>query len=150
MRWHLLSSEPWTAAKKVLSSVGVPPVPVRDPSRRPLAPSVTSVANDKSDNEMIPGAVHRSPGICLTAKENLGKLQLGDLRMEALCDQSSPQMGSLTSAQHVKREGRREGKDEEGCGGILILILTRRIVLAGRPCTLLTIGQGSHPRVRFL
>ena len=38
----------------------------------PLAPSVasvTSVANDKGDNEMILGNVHRSPGICLIAEE---------------------------------------------------------------------------------
>ena len=66
--------EPWAAAKKKLSvSVAVPPAPVRVPSQRPLAPSVasaTSVANDKDDNEMIQGAVHRSPGICLTAEEN--------------------------------------------------------------------------------
>ena len=53
--------------------VEVPPAFVRVPSQRPLAPSVasvTSVTNDKVDNEMILGAVHRSPGICLTAKEN--------------------------------------------------------------------------------
>ena len=46
--------------------MAVPPAPVWVPSERPLAPSVTSVesvANDKSDNEMILGAVHRSPGI---------------------------------------------------------------------------------------
>ena len=36
--------------------------------------------NDKGDNGMIPGAVHRSPGICLTAEENPGKLQLGGCR----------------------------------------------------------------------
>ena len=47
---------------------------VRVPDQRPLAPSVTSVTNDKGDNEMILGAVHRSPGICLTAEEN-SKLQ---------------------------------------------------------------------------
>ena len=35
--------------------------------------SVTSVANDKGDNEMVTGAVHRSPGICLTTEENPGK-----------------------------------------------------------------------------
>ena len=29
--------------------------------------------NDEGDNEMIPGAVHRSPGIYLTAKKNSGK-----------------------------------------------------------------------------
>ena len=58
--------------KKLPVSVAVPPAPARVPSQRPLAPSVasvTSVANDKSDNEMILGAVHRSPDICLTAEE---------------------------------------------------------------------------------
>ena len=58
---------------------GLPPV--RVPSQRPLAPSVasvTSVANDKDDDEMIQGAVHRSPDICLTTEEYPGKLQLGD------------------------------------------------------------------------
>ena len=53
--------------------------------------------NDKGDNERIPGAVHRSPGICLTAVENYGKPQLGDHLMKGLCDQSSSQMGSLPS-----------------------------------------------------
>ena len=66
--------KPWAATKKKLSvSVAVPPASIRVPSQRPLAPSVvlvTLVANDKGDNEMIIGAVHRSPGICLTAKEN--------------------------------------------------------------------------------
>ena len=64
--------------------MAVPPAPVRVPSQRLLAPSVTSVtsvANDKGENEMIPGAVHRSPGICLTAEENPGKPQLGDSDM---------------------------------------------------------------------
>ena len=76
------------------------PAPVRVPSQRPLAPSVTSVtsvANNKGDNEMILGAVHKSPGICLTAEENARKPQLGDRLMEGLCDQSSPQMESLSS-----------------------------------------------------
>ena len=86
--------------KKLSVSVAVPPAPVRVPSQRPLAPSVasvTSVANDKADNEMILGAVHRSPGICLTAEENLKKPQLGDHLMKGLCNQSSPKMGPLSS-----------------------------------------------------
>ena len=86
--------------RKLLVSVVVPPVPVRVPSQRPLAASVasvTSVARDKGDNEMILGAVHRSPGICLTAKENLRKPQLGDSLMKRLCDQSWLQMESLSS-----------------------------------------------------
>ena len=95
--YFLLSMEPWTATKKLLVSEVVPPAPVRVPSQRPLAPSVasvTSVANDKGDNEMILGAVHRFPGICLTAEENPRKPQLGHTLMNGLCDQSSPQMGS--------------------------------------------------------
>ena len=63
--------------------------PVRVPNQRPLAPSVasvTSVSNGKGD-VMILGAVHRSPGICLTAEENPRKPQLGDRPMEGLCDQ---------------------------------------------------------------
>ena len=72
--------------------MAVSPAPVRVSSQRPLAlivASVTLVANDKGDNEMILGAVNRSHGICLIAKENPRKPQLGD----RLCDQSSPQMG---------------------------------------------------------
>ena len=56
---NLLSMRP----KKLSVSVAVPPAPVRVSSQRPIAPSVasvTSVANDKGDNEMIPGTVHRS------------------------------------------------------------------------------------------
>ena len=64
----------WLWPKKLSISVTVPPAPVWVPSQKPLAPnvvSVISVANDKGNNEMILGAVHRSPGICLTAEENL-------------------------------------------------------------------------------
>ena len=52
----------------------MPPDAVRVPSQRLRAPSfasVTLVANDKGDNEMLLGAVHRSPGILFTAEENL-------------------------------------------------------------------------------
>ena len=68
--------EPWAAG---------PLSPVRVPKQRPLAQSVasvTSVANDKDDNEMILGAVYRSPGSCLTAEENPRKPQLGDRLMK--------------------------------------------------------------------
>ena len=67
--------------KRLSVSVAMSPAPVRVPSQRPLPPSVassTSVVNDKGDNEMILRAVHRSPGICLTAEENPLKPQLGD------------------------------------------------------------------------
>ena len=62
-----------------------------------LAPTVASVTSVAHDNEMILGAVHRSPGICLTAEENPRKPQLGDSLIKGLCVQSSPQMGSLSS-----------------------------------------------------
>ena len=93
--------EPWDAAEKKISvSMAVPQAPVRFPSQRPLAPSVASVmsvANEKGDNEMILGAVHRSPGICFTAEENPKKPQLGDRVMKGLYDQSSHQMRSVSS-----------------------------------------------------
>ena len=93
----LLSMEPWAAAKKAQTSVAVSPSPVRVSSQRPLTPSGTSVANDKDDNEIIPGAVHRSPGICLMAEETPKKCKLRDSLMKWLCNQSSPQIGSLSS-----------------------------------------------------
>ena len=46
----------------------VPPAPIRVLSQRPLAQSVTS-ANDSLMRDDT-GAVHRSPGIYLTAEEN--------------------------------------------------------------------------------
>ena len=67
---------------------------------------------------MIPGAVHRSPDICLTAEKNSRKPQLEDRLMKGLCDQSWPQMGSLipnevSRIEHLVRKGERriEGKD---------------------------------------
>ena len=54
----------------------MPPAPLLVPIQRPLAPSVasvTSVANGKGDNEIILGAVHRSPYIFLTAEEKSQK-----------------------------------------------------------------------------
>ena len=41
-------------------------------------------ANGKVDNEVKPGTVHISPGIYLTAEENLGKIQLGDHLIKAV------------------------------------------------------------------
>ena len=91
--------EPWVEAEKDLSCVAVPPAPAWVPGQRPLLPSVapvTTVANDKGDNELIPGVL-RSLYNFLTAEENPGKSQLGDREMKGLCDQSLPQMGSVFS-----------------------------------------------------
>ena len=43
-----------------------------------------SVADDKSDNEMIPEAMHKSPRICLTGEETPRKPQFGDRLMMGL------------------------------------------------------------------
>ena len=92
--------KPWLRPKKLSATVAVSSASVRVSSQRPLSSSVasvTSVANDKGDNEMILGAVQRYTDICLTAEENPIKLQLGDRLMKGLCEQSSPQIGSLSS-----------------------------------------------------
>ena len=85
----LLSMETQAAAKKNFQlEQRCQPAPVRVPSQRSLAPSATSVTtvdNDKGDNEMMRGAVHGSPGICLTCEENPRKPQLGDRLMKGLC-----------------------------------------------------------------
>ena len=84
----------------------VPPAPVQVPSQRPLAPSVasvTSVVNNKDDNEIIQGAVHRSPGICLMTEEHSGKSQIGYRLM--LCDQPLlPQIKYILSSKYHRAE----------------------------------------------
>jgi hypothetical protein len=61
----------------------MPPAPVRVPSQKPTAGMLLQPGlsvNNKSDNEKIPGAVHRSPSIHLIAGENTRKHQLGHHR----------------------------------------------------------------------
>ena len=110
--------------------MAVPPVPVRVPSQRPFVPSVTSVANDKDDNEIIPEAFHRSPGIRLTAEENSGKLQLGDSDMKGRATGHRLKWGPFPPnevdrvAQYIReRDERKEGKDEERFSIALLLYM---------------------------
>ena len=69
--------ETWAAAKKdIYVRVLRSPGPVRIPSKWPPAPrvaSVTSVANDNDDNEIIPGAMLRwhLPYICRNSEKKL-------------------------------------------------------------------------------
>ena len=97
----LYGCETWSLTlREECRNVAVPAAPLPVPGQRPLAPSVasvTSVANDKDDNETILAAEHRSPGTCLTAEENPRKPQLGNRLIKGLCDQLSPQMGSFSS-----------------------------------------------------
>jgi len=53
-------------------------------------------ANDKGNNEIKPGTVHRSPDIYLMTEENPRKSQLQD-HLKIRCDKSSLQLGSFTS-----------------------------------------------------
>jgi hypothetical protein len=65
--------------------VAVPLTPVKVLSQW-LVPRVSHQSrlspNDKVDNEVKLGAVHRSPGICPTAEENARKTQIGDHLMK--------------------------------------------------------------------
>ena len=103
---------PWSHGlrpKKLSVSASVPPAPVRVPNQRPLAPcvaSVTSVANDKDDNEMILGAVDSSPGICLTAEEYPRKPLLGDRNRLKWGPFLQNELGR--NAQHVRKGERRK------------------------------------------
>ena len=51
--------------------------------------------NDKGDNKMMQGAVHRSRGICPKAEENPGKPQLGDSLTEVYVTIHRLKWGSL-------------------------------------------------------
>ena len=66
----------------MLASMMVPPAPFRFPGFHLPRVSHKS-ANDKGD-KMIPGAMHRSPGICLTAEETPEKYQIGDRLMKVM------------------------------------------------------------------
>ena len=56
--------------RMLIASVTVPRAPVQVPSQVPIARVTSHSANDKGDNE-ISEVVSRSPGIYLTAEENL-------------------------------------------------------------------------------
>ena len=59
--------------KKHYDNVAVSPAPVRVPSQWPLAQMSRLSAKDKDDNDIIPGAVHRFPGIYIIAEDNARK-----------------------------------------------------------------------------
>ena len=102
--------EPWSAG---------PLSPVRVPKQRPLAQSVasvTSVANDKGDNEMILGAVHRSPGICLTPEENPRKPQLGDCLIRPVIASNGVPFLQMRSTGSLSTSGREKGGNKERTG----------------------------------
>ena len=94
----------------------MPSATVRVPSQLPRVSQEST--NDESDNEMIPGAVYRSPGIYLTAEENSRKPQLKDRLMKRMCHRSSTQMGYFSSIRDpLDRTARQEWiRKERGKG----------------------------------
>ena len=79
-----------------------------------VSPHSRLSTDDKGDSEMIPGAVHRSPGIYLTAEENPGQPQLGDRLMKNVRQViTSNELGRI--AQH-DREGERRKEGNRGRG----------------------------------
>ena len=88
-----------------------------------VSPQSRLSTSAKSDNEMIPGTVHKSPGIYQMAEENHGKPQLGDRLMKAVRPIVSSngvpylQMRSVGSLSTSEKE--KEGnKDSVGVGFI--------------------------------
>ena len=65
--------------------MAVPPVPVLflTKGHLPRLSRQSRLSANKSD-EMVPGTVHRSPGISFTALEISGKLKVGDRRGKAV------------------------------------------------------------------
>ena len=92
----------------------MPPAHVRVPSQRPLAPSVASVANYMGDNEIILGAVHVSPGVCLTVEENPRTPQLWDGLMKGLCDQLSSFFQMRPAGSHSMSGREKEINEKRG------------------------------------
>ena len=85
------------------------------------------LANDKGDNEVKPGAMHRFPGIYLMAEENPGKSQLGDNLMKAVtshCLKWGPlrytDVGRI--AQHNRYEEEKEGRKRLGGPKVLVYL----------------------------
>ena len=75
-------------------------------------------ANDKDNNETIPGTLNKSPGIYLTAEKNSGKPQLGDSIMKAerpvITSNGFPCLQMTRTSQHI-----REGESEKVNDGTL-------------------------------
>ena len=69
--------------------------------------------NDKGDNEMKTGAVHRSAGIYFMTEQNSRQPQLRDSLMKAVQPVIASINGRIT--QHIREaEGRKKGKDRVG------------------------------------
>ena len=92
----LLSMESWTTAKKSFKLVWQCNQFLTKNHLPWVSYQSCLSANDKGVNEMLLGAVCRSPGIYIVTDENPGKPQLGDHLIKTVWP-SLPQMGSLTS-----------------------------------------------------
>ena len=94
---YMLSMEPWAATKKSFKLVWRCHHLLYGFLAKSRLPRVSRQSRRSLMTRVILGTVHISPGICLIAEENPGKPQLQDRLMKGLCDQSSPQMRSLSS-----------------------------------------------------
>ena len=70
------------------------------------------IANDKGDNEIIPGAVYRSPGIYLAAEENPARIPSMKAVRLVIASNGVPYL-QMSSAGSYSTSGRKkEGKNE--------------------------------------
>ena len=70
-------------------------------------------ANNNGDNEMIPEAVHRSPGIYLTTEENPEKPQLGNRLMKAVQPVIATNEVPYLQMRSIELHREKQGKDED-------------------------------------
>ena len=95
--------------------MAVPPAPVRVPSQRPLTPSasITSVANDKGDNEMILGLCTDLLEFALQLRKTSASRPSMKVVLPVIPSNEVPylKMRSVCMiAQHIRKgEGRKQG-----------------------------------------
>ena len=117
----MLNMEPWTVAKKSFKLVWRCHLLLSGLLAKGHLPRMSrqlSVA-DRVDNEIIPGAVHRSPGVCLMPEETPGKPQLGDRLMKRLfASNEVPFLHMRSVVLTARQEGRRKER-RKGWGGFV-------------------------------
>ena len=108
----LFFMKPWVTTKKSLKLVCHCHQLLSEFLVKSHSPRVSGQSRlSTNDNEMIPGDMHRSPGIYLTAEENLAKPQLGD-RRSVIASHWIPNLQMRSVGSHNVSGSEKEGKLE--------------------------------------
>ena len=105
---------------KLQASAAVQPTPIQ------LVPYPEGYVsrNDKGDNEMIPKAVQRSLGICLTAVENMGKPSDERAMWPVFASNGIPSFQMRSVGLHCTSGREREGEGKDGGGNEVIRMIS--------------------------